>query len=186
MSQPSNERAEKLNGEYTTSGIAVAVQVSPCSWMYANYGFQFGYTAADGSSWGFCHRRGLPCEDATRDDVQAMLDALPLGECDRCGQPHLVNPDGNRGTTCERCFITALNAEMEALQAEEDAEEAREDAKARAGGFRYKVCAWVHPPRGDDHLIVWYSKSRPTKAEVVAELCKRRSRVETDYSITKL
>lgn len=177
---------KRLNGEYTTRGLTAKVEVSPCSWMYANYGFQFQYRATDGSSWGHLLRKDLTCETATRDDVQVMLDALPLGKCDRCGQPHLVNKDGNRGETCEACFVTAINAKLEAIQAEQKAEDEAEDAKAKADGFRYKAVAWVHPPQGDDYQIMWYSKTKPTKAGVVGELRKRRSQIETDFRITKL
>ena len=173
--------------EYTTHGITVEVEVSPCSWMYANYGFQFGYKANDGSSAAYCNRNGLTCEDATPADVQAMLDALTVGACDKCGRPHLVNPDSNRGETCEECFVTAIIAELKMEQAKEDKRKAAEDAKMKVKGYRYKTVAWVHPSAGgDDYQVVMYTVKRPLKAEVQAMLKKKRSSILDDYNIAKL
>ena len=192
LTNPSIE--ERLNGEYEVHGFKMQIEVSPCSWMYEGYGLQVQYgKCGEGHSWGFCNRKNLPAKDATREDVQAMLDEQTvLHECEDCKQEHLKsqNPGhpGNRGDKCEACFIGIMNEKFAAIKAEQEAEDAAEDAKHKAKGYKYRTVAWVHPSGGgdDDYQIEWYSVKKPTKAEVQAELRRKRSNELDDYTIIKL
>ena len=183
---------ERLSGEYTVHGLTVNVEVSPCSWMYENYGLQVMYGSHETHSWGFCNRKNLPAGDATREDVQAMLDEqTELHQCEECGQDHLkdINPDhpGNREEKCETCFMANHKASFAKLMEEENKKQAKKDAKMKQKGFTHKSEAWVHPPRGgDDYQVLIYWPKEPTPEEVREELAKTKGVAQNTHVLTPL
>ncbi len=178
--------AHMLDGEYTVHGTVLSVEVSPCCWMYANYPLQVTYQSADERSVGACRSKRLSQADASREDVQGMLErGLTLGACVACGKPHLVNPDSNRGENCNTCFTARITAEYDQAAAKERDKQAKRDAKMKAKGFTHKVIAWVHGG-GDDKQVEMYTQGAPSAADIKTRLRKLGSRILNDYTVTPL
>lgn len=187
----------RLNGQYGVKGITLAVEVSPCCWMYPGYPMQVKYLSTDGRSWGYVADQQWAENTATREDVQQMLERhLSPEPCDKCRHTHLFNDtdktgkegkaSGARLHTCEVCFLAKLDAEMDQIMAAERDEVAENDRKMKRQGCTHRVTAWVHPNQGDDRQVYLYMKGEPTAAQIQAELRKLRSVVLDDYTIHKL
>lgn len=177
-------RQHPLDGEYTAHGHALTVSVSPCSWLYQNYGLQIQYTSP--RSCGYLNNKTKTIKNATREDVQALLDSLTPEPCKVCKHQHLFNHHSNRKHTCEVCFLTKLNAEFDQLDAQDHQEQITQDSKMRLQGATHRVSAWVHPPHGDDCQIDMYFTGEPNPATIKRELRKRKSRRTDDYTVVDL
>ena len=183
----------RLDGKYDVHGVALIVEVAPCSWMYSGYPLTVWYKSADDDrSQGTVKQEGLCESTASATDVQEMLEAhLTPGACVACGHGHLrndednPNDDSSRGELCEVCFIARLNAKYDQLEAAERDALALEDRKQRRKGFTHRVTAWIHAG-GDDRQIDIYYKGRPTAKEIRGLLKRKRSRVLNDYTIVTL
>ena len=170
-------RGHHASRTYQAHGLTITVKVSPCSWLYPNYGFQFEYTAKDGHSHGFLHRKELPEEQATSADVQDMLDTMLKPEpCDKCQHTHLFNAASNRKRKCERCLMEQSNKQSAKLTKQWHKELAQKDKRAKKLGYKYKVEAWVHPEKGgDDYLYYEYFKFKPTDSDI-KQILKKEGR----------
>lgn len=177
-----------LNGEYTVHGVRVKAEVSPCSWMYKHYGFQFEYKDNEGYSQGYILRKSLAEKDATAADVQDMLDTgLTLQACESCGVQYLFNELHNhRGQKCKKCHETECRAELEKALEREAAVERKHDARMKKQGYTHKVNAWIHPARGDDHEVSYYFVGKPSDEKVKTLLRKEGSQILTDYEVIAL
>jgi hypothetical protein len=182
-----------LFGEYRVGDLRVQVTVSPCCWMYPGYGLQVEYRTPDGASHGHLQNKKLDVarnrEAAKRADVEALLARLTPARC-ACGKATLLNPQDagqsyDRAGTCEPCFLKRLREEFAREDEQFQQELAREDKKRKKQGYTHRIDAWVHAG-GDDQEVSWYTKGRPTDAQVKALLKRRRSRVLDDYKVVEL
>jgi hypothetical protein len=172
---------------YELGGLPLKLKVSPCSWMYAGYGFQAEYRSADSLSWGFVNDKALPLAMATPDDVIRLLNTLTVEPCRTCSARHILNPSSNRKDQCEVCFMKELNDSFAKEEAKDARALARRDAKHKTKGYSYRVTAWVHPSEGgDDYMIDIYMVRKPRAEAIRAILKRKRSRVLNDYSIVTL
>lgn len=178
-----SDKAHPVNGVYTVHGLQVQVEVSPCSWMYKHYGFQFGYKGD--TCWGYLIRKDLDQATATTEQVQGMLETLARETCE-CGAVFLFNPTHNRQHQCEQCFMKVAEAQFAKEQEVERRRVKRRDDKMKRIGHKFKVVAWVHPAEGDDYQVDFYLPKKPT-VEQVRELLRREgSLVLRDYRVKAL
>lgn len=189
MASPAELRVSKVLSE--PAGCVLSSEVSPCSWMYRNYGLQIQvllrYNDADFGSV-YLLRKDLPFEQATTADVQALVDQVKLVPCNNnCGKPAFspTTAKTNRSGKCESCFRQELDREYQAELALEKARQAREDAKFKAKGYTHRVTAWVHPASGDDYSIEIYAVN-PSPAMIRDQLKMKRSVRLDDYTIVAL
>jgi hypothetical protein len=83
--------------------------------------------------------------------------------------------------------MTDLKAECAAEEEAERQETAARDRAMKEKGMVVRVVAWVHPEDdGDDYVIEWYFKSRPTSEYVAALLRAEGSSLVHDYRIITL
>ena len=180
--------SEKMNGTSKTHGLEVSVEVSPCSWLSAGYGFQFGYKTADGHSHGFCHDKAIDIKDAKPEDIQRLLDTTLKPEpCKTCGHTHLFNPTSNRKHECEKCFVGKINAKIADYEKQAAEKLKKQDTRLKKKGFRFRVTAWIHPKAGgDDRMVDYYYPTKPTKTVIQTALKDAGSAILDDYQIVEL
>lgn len=181
-------REHPMNGNYDAHGTTFKVEVSPCSWMYPGYGFQFGFKDTNGMSWGYLGRKSITEKEATKDDVRDMLETMiwPI-TCTTCSGPGFTYKGNNRGTECEKCFTTKLKAEFDEAQKDIDKEVTRQDRLHRTKGCTHRISAWVHPKGGgDDFQVDYYSVGAPTPASIKKLLRNEGSAVLDDYTVTDI
>ena len=180
-------KGHKLDGIYEAHGAKFAVSVSPCSWMYPGYGLQVQYRSEDGRAWGYLNNKPLDQKDASCHDVLDLLTkGLTPGPCKKCKERTFYNPNGNRKTYCEQCFVSMLEARFAEEQEKEAALIAAEDENRKKEGYTHRVSAWIHPPRGDDYQVEFYFKGEPTKKDVEAVLRQEKSKRLDDYKVYTL
>lgn len=169
------------------NGVALSLNVSPCSWMYQNYGLQVQINMAGGGCI-YILDKELPFEKATEDDLNRMFDQVRIVACKRCGKP-AFDPsvhDTNREGLCEGCFMSDLDAELEKATKKEEAQFKRLNAKYKKDGYTHRIDAWIHPKHGgDDYQASFFVKGEPSKSFIEKELAKT-SRVTSDYTVVKL
>ena len=61
--------------------------VSPCSWMYPNYGLQIQIRIESTGETALLLNKSLPFTEATEDDVRTMLASVRIVRCPRCESP---------------------------------------------------------------------------------------------------
>jgi hypothetical protein len=182
--------AKDFNHTFAIDGHILACGISPCSWMYNDYGLQLEVILSCGGGKACLHRKDISFTDATEDDVMAMLRQIKLVPCPRCGKP-AFDPSTvrtNREGLCETCFISDINAEFEKEQAKQRAVDHAENRKALADGKRWRVDAAVHSGAGDDMFVYGFYAEKPSDERVKQELLALGS-VKTcvdDYAITDL
>jgi len=170
----------------TQDGIEFTATVSPCSWMYPGYGFQIEIRMENG---GCVHVRqaDLPYEKATVADMDRLFRPVKLVACSQCGAPafdpacYRTNRDG----WCERCFMESLNKTLAEAQARDAKKVAARDRVQKRRGMTHRVDAWIHP-NGSDYEISFYSQGEPPQEAIQEILKAQRSKVLTDYTVTKL
>lgn len=175
----------KLTKDFRITKNGVTAEISPCSFMYPNYGLQLQIRlVATGQT--ACLNIKKPIAKCTEEDANKLFgDAFPLETCG-CGKPRFKKElAGNRAEQCEDCFVDALSAEYERGKKKEAAKVARKDKSMLAKGYTHKVVAWIHPA-GDDYQVDIYFGSKPTDAEIQAHIKKQRSQVLDDYVLHDL
>lgn len=185
------QSGNKLAGTVRTreiDGTQLTLEISPCSWMYPNYGLQVKITMAGGGDC-FFHEKDKLFADANEDDLNKLFDQVRLVKCSRCGKP-AFDPmvcGTNRDGLCESCFIDDLNKEFQKVHEKERQKLAKLDAKRKAEGFTHRVSAWIHPSQGgDDYQVeIWFKRDPPQK-EITDFLRKKKSSVLDDYQVLTL
>lgn len=177
---------------YNVGDHTLHASISLCVFMHDNYPLQIGVKLMLGEKYMgeiFHTNRSKNGKTATMDDLKKALADTRLQACinPKCDNMafHIMH-DSNRKGECEACFMGKLRAELYAEQAKEQLKMQKREAKLYANGFRWRVTATIHPLIGDDVLVDWYEKSKPTKAGVARFLKSKGSQVLDDYVITAL
>lgn len=165
-----------INFTNDVAGTPVYSEVSPCSWMYPDYGLQIGVRLNvnyPNIATHFLFDKTLPYAKATEADARKMIkDFLDAG--------------GMEILKAAEAKWQALQQKMVVSEAERAKKLAAEDKEAKRKGYTHKLVAWVHPASGDDYMVSAYAKPAPTDAMVKAMLKRRKSTVLTDYKIVEL
>lgn len=181
---------------HTVNGVAVTVEVSPCSWMYPTYGLQLHFRLPSDKARPVAGRfvnLKKPWAEVTRADydglVQDTLAKLAAGgmqPCATCGtvtwNPVVFGPP-KQTPRCDVCFTRELDKEFAQEEARAAARVRRKDRTMARQGFTHRVDAWVHPATGDDRAVSWYAKGRPTKQQIGSHLAALGSEVLDDYTV---
>lgn len=179
--------AKDFHHEWEIDGTKMNAKIAPCTWMYPGHGFQL-WVAMEGGGDVQVHNKQLTFTEATIEHALGMCAGIKLKPCNKCQKP-AFDPevhDTNRNGECESCFMTALNAEFDAIAKNEAKKLARRDATRLKQGYTHRISAWIHPDRGDDYQVDFYTKGEMSKAEIVKLLKKEGSRVLDDYQIIDL
>ena len=188
--QPSNTPANQL-AKYTLTqeveGVQLTASISPCSWIYDNYGLQVKVEMPRGGNV-FVRDRATRIADATQADVERLFNGVRICKCKRCGKPAFdpQSVETNRGGLCEACFVQDLDKEFQKATQAENRKLARLDAKRKKEGYTHRVSAWIHPDDGDDYQMEFWLKNTPTEAQIKALLKRNGSTVLDDYQIVAL
>lgn len=169
-------------------GVALSLEVDPCSWMYLGYGLQASVTMAGGGN-ATLSDKGIAFKDATLEDLQRMLDQVGIVVCKTCGKPAFdpATVSTNRAGECEMCFMAKLNASFQKSVEKEKKRMAKLDVKYKALGYTHRVDAWIHPAgEGDDQQVSFYVQGAPSKELIQGKLKKSRSSVLDDYTVVTL
>lgn len=162
-------------------------EVSPCCFMYPNYGLQITVEIEGGGR--NIKRGGIQMSEATAEHVQALFDSVRLTPCTSCGMPTFdpTTIKANPECLCLACISKTIDPETEKALAEFDAQyEAQvkaERAKAKAKGFTHEVRAWIHCDFEGDYEVVFYTKT-DAKPVIQAVLKSKGSQMLDDYVVT--
>jgi hypothetical protein len=164
------------------NGEQVFFSVSPCSWMYANYGLQVQLSLT---------------ENAVNAESEFILDKTfeamkkPMQELDSAAKDVAEKWLAENGTallhervTTWRARAAEFEAKMQKDAKREAAAQKRSDKSHKAKGFTHRVNAWIHRAQGDDFERVAYVIGDPGKAEIAKII--RSSTVKDDYVVTVL
>jgi hypothetical protein len=188
-----------LDGPYKVHGLDVNVVVPYWCWCPTDppsddrgevydKGLVFYFRSPDDRSGGWCLDSARMEDDATRADIQAMLDALPAGHCSLCGHTHLFNPGNRRGGLCHECWLVLLQARLDQEDAEEREWLPEQDAWMASRGYCYRVNVWYYDALEPDHLLgpaYRYTRRPPTGRRLKA-LLARLAPCTDKYTVTRL
>ena len=162
------------------NGVIVHASISPCSWMYPGYGFQFSLSLKENGCNAECvfvNNKELVWSDIKFPvNTLTELSAAWLKE-------HGVAP-------LQEKLDAWLKIEAE-YRVEDAKRKVREEkrmakliVKRKAEGYTHRFFAWIHPARGDDYQVEAFTKGAPTAVDIAAML--KKSTVKNDYVITAL
>lgn len=180
---------------WSVRGVKLRAEVSPCSFMYENYGLQLTVFMPENDNANQIYHikdvagRNITATEATVEDFNMICDSVRLAECvnDGCSNMQFVSANSNRDGLCEKCFHAKVDREYAEALGDQEKQQAELDKIAYEKGGRYRVDAWVHPATGgEDYQVFWYSKEKPTDAEVQKELKDEGSAVHDDFTIVEL
>lgn len=161
------------------NGVTVFASVSPCSWMYPNYGMQVQVATKKNA----CNAESELIKWSTPFDQSSDADVTT----------HIIAFMNAGGVAKLEQKVVSWAVESKKLRAEIDRAEVRAKARAakyaakmKAEGYTHRVLAWVHPASGDDYQVEFFSKRQPTDAEIVKLLKNRRSQVTNDFCVEAL
>jgi len=163
--------------------------ISPCSWMYPNYGLQVELRIEATGGTAHLLNRSLPFAEATEADFNAMVAQARIVPCPRCQSPAFdpTTAGTNRNGLCETCFLADLKAESAAARVREEESLRKMDTKMRRKGMTHCVDAWIHPSAGgDDYQMQLYVRGEPSEGLIQKELKRAGSSVRTDYAVRPL
>jgi desulfoferrodoxin (superoxide reductase-like protein) len=147
--------------------------ISPCCWMYSNYGMQVKVSSDPGAYNAESHfiRWSTLYANATEQEVIAKIT-----EFFKQGGAAIIKKAVADWAVEEKRFRAEI-AELDRQQAEEDA---KEHAKAKAAGYTHYIIYWIHGV-GDDVQKKAFTKGEPTQTTINRLL--GRSAIKTDYKI---
>jgi hypothetical protein len=164
------------------NGEQVKFAVSPCSWMYLNYGLQVqvwvGEHTGDAGSK-FINDKTIAATELPRQN----LNAIALGMIEKWLAENGTAPLHDAVRVYEEADAK-FKAEEAKEQKRAEARQARQDARQKAKGYTHRVDMWIHPARGDDYQATAYVVGTPD--EVVISKLLRSSRIKTDYTVVAL
>ena len=154
----------------------IYMRISPCSWMYKNYGLQIGLSLtpdACNAETIFVNRKGIDCESMPRAEMRVLAQAM-------ADQWEAVNGES---TLQSKVIESRAESARFALEwAKEEKKEAaarqRRVAKYRKQGYTHRLAGWIHPQSGDDYPVEFYTVGAPDVARLLA-----RCTVKTDFTI---
>lgn len=187
MTSASEPLSRNYKSTRNVDGIALSLEVSPCSWMYPRYGLQVMVSMPSGGRATILNKT-LAFEDAQEHDAERLFQSVRLCACTRCGAPAFdaSTVNTNRGDSCESCFVQDLTRKFEAeLQAEEDALR-QQDATHRASGHKFRISAYIHPANGDDIQMHFWTKTRWTDEQIKDRLKQEGSMITDDFHVTAI
>ena len=137
------------------SGHEVEVSISPCSFMYPNYGVQLETKIVKNGrivSKDYILDKNILIEDATETDIAFMLTQVKFTTCSDCGETIFVPiyESNNREGCCELCFMKKLTAKYDARKVELDKKFKAFCGKMKTKGYSFYVDVVVHSNRGSD------------------------------------
>ena len=169
--------------------INLSASISPCSWMYPNYGLQIQIRIESTGETALLLNKSLPFTEETEDDVRTKLASVRIVRCPRCESPAFdpATVVTNRTGLCGACVFKDCSATNDAARQEEEAKQAQTDAAMKLKGMTHRVDAWVHPSGGDsDYQIRFYTSEKPGDATIRSELQRRNSSVLDEYVVLPL
>lgn len=155
------------------NGKTVFVAISPCSWMYPDYGLQVRISlqpnAVNAASVFKCDKSLKWSGDSGEMSRRALAIAEDYLAENSTGEIESVVAKWD-----------AYQEEFRVKQIEERERERSEELDMRRRGFTHKTDLWIHPENGgSDHSVRLYTTGEPTKAQIQKEL--RGSIVKDDY-----
>lgn len=158
-------------------GRTLYVRVAPGCWMHPpsllRLIFMLEPKAMHGSS-AFMDYLDLAYQSATDNDIENVI----TGWVASGGMPYLIDK------------VAKYQAEADELQASQYAllQQAQEEQRlfleqARKAGHQFYVQAVIHPAIGDDQIVRWSQKVKPSKVSVRHALLQHGSTILDDYKI---
>ncbi len=161
----------------------VFFSVSPCSWMYPNYGLQVQVSLSENA-----------VNAASEFILDKAFDAMnkPLQDLDAAAKVMVEKWLSENGTTIlhdKAAKWKVASAEFAREIADENeriaAQQKKDDKTRKAKGYTHRLDACIHPKHGgDDYLTTTYFVGAPTEAQIAKIL--RSSEVKNDYAVTEL
>jgi hypothetical protein len=173
---------QKTENVIDHNGEQVFFSVSPCSWMYPNYGLQVQLSLAENAV-------NAESEFILDKAFDAMKKPMPELEAAAKGMAEKWLAENGAAILHERVATwraraSEFDAEMQKEAKREAAAQKRRDKSHKAKGFTHRVNAWIHPDQGDDFERIAYVVGKPEKADIAKILSS--STVKDDYVVTEL
>ena len=165
------------------SGRDVFCEISPCSWMYKDYGLQVKLSVVKNGCNAesvFAHDKSIKITDKTpRDEMIESSKKVALNKLNEVGIEDLV-------AQAQKWAVAKADWDIQWAKDEEARQkrEAKEIAKYKAKGFTHKFTGWIHPAKGDDRMVGAYCVGVPSDAEIIKLL--RGCELKTDFKITEI
>lgn len=166
----------------THDNVTVHVSISPCSWMYPNYGLQIQLSLAPNA----CNAASRFANDKTLNAYNTKGQAL-VEMAQACAARWLAEHGTQPLRQAEADWAEALAGfEIENARSEEKRKkkEAASIAKRKAEGYTHRFIAVIHPKSGDDYMIEAFVQGAPTDVQITKLLAK--SVVKNDYRVDVL
>lgn len=161
--------------------VDVTVVISPCSWMYPNYGLQIqlslGIQPNAGSE--FVCEKDVTCVGVPIDRLTEMAEAQALRWLKANGTAPLVAK--------AQAWVDALaqfRKDDAVFQDREKKRLAAERTRMQKKGYTHCLEGFIHPSSGDDRFFRCYSVGEPTQADIAKVL--KASQVKTDFRVYSL
>jgi hypothetical protein len=162
-------------------GVDVNVVISPCSWMYPNYGLQIQLSLGNQPNCGseFVCEKGVTAVGVPMDKLTEMAEA----------QAHRwLKANGTAPLVAAAKRWSDAQAEFERDSVDDEKREKRrlasERSRMKKKGYTHCMEGYVHPKSGDDRFFRCYSVGEPTKDDIAKTL--RASQVKDDYRVYAL
>lgn len=163
-------------------GSTIYGQVSPCSFMYPRYGLQVRLSMVKNpcnAESEFIRDQSITVQGVDGAVVTAAAVKLTVEFLQINGKAPLLAALG-RWVAAKAGFDAAEEVRRQRSVAALE----RRIAKRKAGGYTHRIVAWIHPLRGDDHMVEGFTRGEPTSADLAWILMK--STVKTDFTVTAL
>lgn len=164
-------------------GETVHCSISPCSWMYPDYGLQVQVSLDEKGVNAASEFIRDAAFKVTRENIAEALERAKV-----IATAWLASHDGVVVLRRKAAEWKRIDAEFAAELAKEDKAERRRIAsrksRAKSKGFTHRFVGWVHPSQGDDYQVEAFTVGEPTASQVAKLL--RGSAVKTDYVVEAL
>jgi len=169
--------------KWNLNGVELKAEISPCSWMYDNYGTQLSVTEPNGAVTYPIVK--IPFESVLETDLITLCNTVELVKCNKCNNLTFKDPKSNRKGDCEVCFMKEMNIELEKIQKKQDIKLKKQTQKMIKQGFIYHAIVSAYPINGGDDIIldIWF-KEEPTK-QIIANTLKKSKLTVCNYQVVK-
>ena len=181
-------------------GVATVVEISPCSWMYPNYGLQLKVNGDSdaGRFNNFYLHIDAAFKSCTEDDMQRLIKSIHLIPCRNEGckskmymseymaNNSLFDTVNNIVRTCDSCNAAGLKAMTESFEAEQKADDIAQLKREKKKGFTHVLDFFIHHKTGSDKQYRAFLKGAPSQEEIKAYLRKKGSVVDTDFKVSTI
>jgi hypothetical protein len=152
-----------IDFDFVIDGESIVAMISPCSWMYPNYGLKVHFESKDKSNLSFGANyyglnKNVMFKDATVQDVIDLSKKIEFSQCNNnnCNNINFIDETSNRKGACEVCFIKKLKFEIDSNDIELISEEIKDCKNEIKKGSKFITNIIVHG-QGDDILLDVYS-----------------------------